>query len=411
MESTIRDILLVKKYDGMVLGGNDFLYTKDMDCHPMAFFLYEYGRTLVECGLDTIYLENHYITEELQTRGLIGSVMYCAYLYKLRVIGIEGKFTPEMYKKYTGIDIEDTYTTVAFSTRKRLERLNLIVKHIVEKTKKGKYLLFCGMSHVNDETDVTQCGGIKTLLGVPGIGCVFTNTTSFTKDKPFRDLGSGYSRPADYLIELDEQTSSKERFYIDTYRWCMIHDYLFLYKTIYHLFTSHQKPISVKSLWNHTSTIYPPKYMLYMNHMIEKDNRLQLPEKELHDVGSYVHSLILSKKSLPSRKQIVSALEGLQVVDLYAMVDQWANWIRKKLGVNELDTTDLNALSDMVFLEYKKLSTERKEDRYIDYLRRKYSKQLERPEHKIYRVLCMMNEIGILSGLSFLKNTKIETIL
>jgi len=71
MEDTIRDILLVKKYDGMVLGGNDFLYTKDMDCHPMAFFLYEYGRTLVECGLDTIYLENHFITEELQTRGLI----------------------------------------------------------------------------------------------------------------------------------------------------------------------------------------------------------------------------------------------------------------------------------------------------------------------------------------------------
>ena len=54
---------LLSKYDGLVMGGNDFLYTKELPSHPCSYFLYQYGDTLVEAGLDTIFLENHYLIE------------------------------------------------------------------------------------------------------------------------------------------------------------------------------------------------------------------------------------------------------------------------------------------------------------------------------------------------------------
>jgi hypothetical protein len=161
--------------DGIIFGGNDFLYTKDLSSHPCSYFLYKYGRVLVQEGLDTIFLENHYIKEPIQSRGLIGHVMYCAYLFNLRVIGLEGKFTSEEYYKYTNKKIEDSWTTVAYTTKKRIDRLNIITKDIVDHHKKGKYLLFCGMSHVNDETYSTDCKGMKHLLNVPGCGLSFSN--------------------------------------------------------------------------------------------------------------------------------------------------------------------------------------------------------------------------------------------
>jgi len=395
MEATFT--LLLSQYDGLVLGGNDFLYTKDMDCHPMAFFVYEYGRLLQSCGVDTIYLENHYITEPIQTRGLIASVMYCAFLYNFRVIGMEGKFTPELYKKYTGHTIEDTWTTVAYSTVRRLNRLNIIAKDIVDYSKKGKYVLFCGMSHVNDETDVTDCAGIKTLLGVPGVGCVFSDRSMITMGKPFEDKDSGYKRQVDYLLELQSSSVSKDRFYITTFIWSMVHDYLFLYKTIYNICKRYAIPMSVKLLWNHTTTIYPPIYLSYIHHMISLDTRLRLPKKELDDVCSYIHSLVQLTKEIPSRKQIVEALKSLTTRDLDAIVYEWLVWLKKLLHKKNLTNHKeaLDTLSDIIFLEYKNLSTDKNEENYITYLTGKYRKQLDRPEHKLYRMLCIMKCLSI----------------
>lgn len=393
MESILID--LFKKNDGIVLGGNDFLYTKELPSHPMAYFLYEYGRLLQSCGVDTIYLENHYINEPLQTRGLIGHVMYCAYLYQFRVIGIEGKFKPEQYKSYTGKTINDTWTTVAFSTKKRIERLNLITNDIVAHTKKGKYLLFCGMSHVNDESQVTTCKGIKTLLNVPGFGCVFADETKLTPNKPFRDETSSYQRPTDYMLELKSESISNDRLFIDATLWCQVHDYLFFYKTLYHLCKHYNKPISVSLLWKDKATIFPPFYRWYMDDMIRRDERLTLPEKELNDLCSYLHHIIHVRKEIASRKQMVEAFSTFTDNDLYDIIDTWVSWMKKMLRVKRLDTIALNAISDIIFLEYKSLSTERTENNYLLYLKNKYSKQLDRPEHKIYTVIRIMKSLSL----------------
>lgn len=393
MEDTIRDVL--NRYDGMVLGGNDFLYTKELQSHPMSYFLYEYGRLLVSCGLDTIYLENHYINEPLQTRGLIGHVMYCAYVYNLRVIGIEGKFTPDMYKEYTNKTITETWTTVAYSTKKRLDRLNIITNDIVKHTKKGKYLLFCGMSHVNDETEVTTCKGIKTFLNVPGVGCIFTSVNAMTPNKPFRDESSLYERPADYLIELHSKSVSNDRLYIDATTWCYVHDILFFYKTVYHMMKHVNKSISIKSLWNVPTTIFPPIYRLYIDDMIKRDNRLALPETELNDVCSYIHYTLYLRKEVANREQITKALSFLTENNLYDIIDTWIEWVKKISKRKTLDKVLLEAVSDIIFLEYKKLSTEREEDRYILYLKNKYMKQLERPENKFYTLIRIMKSLSL----------------
>ena len=393
MEQTIIDVL--QKYDGMVLGGNDFLYTKELQSHPMSYFLYEYGRLLQFCGVDTIYLENHYITEPLQTRGLIGHVMYCAYLYNLRVIGIEGKFSPAMYKHYTNKDIDDTWTTVAYSSKKRLDRLNIITNDIVGHTKKGKYVLFCGMSHVNDEIEVTTCKGIKTFLKVPGVGCIFSKVNAMTPNKPFQDASALYKRPTDYLIELQSKTVSNDRLYIDATTWCYVHDILFFYKTVYHMMKHVNKPISVGIVWKVSSTIYPPVYRLYMDDMIQRDARLRLPEQELNDVCSYIHSVLCGRKEVPSRAQLVTATSSLTENNLYDMIDTWTSWIKKITKRKKLNSVLLEALSDIIFLEYKKLSTDRNEIPYLNYLKNKYVKQLERPEHKLATVIRIMNSLSL----------------
>jgi hypothetical protein len=393
MEDIIPKVL--NRYDGMVLGGNDFLYTTDLQSHPMSYFLYEYGRLLVSLGLDTIYLENHYINEPLQTRGLIGHVMYCAYLYNLRVIGIEGKFTPEQYKFYTGVDITDDWTTVAYATAPRLNRLNIITSHIVPYTRKGKFLLFCGMSHVNDETTVTTCKGIKNFLNVPGVGCMFSTVNAMTPGKPFSDPVSSYERPADYLIELVSKSVSNDRLYIDATTWCYVHDVLFFYKTVYHMMTHVKKPVSVKSLWNVPTTIFPPIYRMYMDDMIKRDPRLSLPDSELNDVCSYIHFTLYLRKEVPSRQQVAQGLRFLTENNLYDIVDSWIEWVKKMTTHKDLDTVLLTALSDIIFLEYKKLSTDRHEDRYILYLKNKYRKQLERPETKFYTVIRIMKSLSL----------------
>jgi hypothetical protein len=70
----------------------------------------------------------------------------------MRVIGIEGKFTNEEYKVHTGRDMKQIHNmdldlkTIAYGTKQRVDRLNLITRDIVKYYKQGKYLLFCGIS-------------------------------------------------------------------------------------------------------------------------------------------------------------------------------------------------------------------------------------------------------------------------
>ncbi len=398
METTIRDIL--SKQDGMVLGGNDFLYTKDLSSHPMSSFLYQYGLILRDCGVDTIFLENHYTKEPIQTRGFIGQVMYSAYCFGMRVIGIEGKFTPEEYKYYTTVEMKEDCTTVAYTSKKRLDRLNIFVSHFVPCQMKGKkdrkYLLFCGMSHVNNEPDVTDCLGIKELLGVPGIGATFVDSESkLVKGKPFRDFGSGYKRDTDYLLELNRDKKLEDRLYIDSSIWCMIHDYLFFYKSYYKFMKHYHLNPSVEKLWNHKTTIYPPRYRKYVKQMIEWEPRLDLPESDLNALLSYIHHLIHIKRDIPSRKQIADAISGITEDDLALIVDKWLEWLKQQNENQTLDKVTLDILSDIIFLEYKKLSDERTEERYVRYLKKKYKKQLERPEHKIYTMCRIMSSINI----------------
>jgi len=385
--------------DGLVLGGNDFLYTKDMSSHPCTYFLYKYGKELVQAGLDTIFLENHYIKEIIQTRGLIGHVMYCAYLYNLRVVGLEGKFTPDEYHAYTAKKIDEPWTTVAYTTKKRVDRLNIITKDIVAHHKKGKYLLFCGMSHVNDEKEVTECKGIKTLLGVPGCGIRFTeegDTHSRVKAREnFCDPTSMYTRPTDYMITLYQNKRVDKRLYIDATIWCTLHDFLFFYSSYYHLLIRHGEKPSVHRLWNHTTSIYPPSYRLYIQDMVRREPRLSIPAQDLDDVCSYTFTYFQLHPTIPSRKEYVDASSFFTESRLDEMVDKMVAWVHEVVHKKKLTRVDLDTCMNLIFLENKKLSLEEDEEKYVAYIKNKFSKQLERPEHKLFMLLRIMNAIGV----------------
>ena len=398
METAIRSIL--KNQQGMVIGGNDFLYTRDLTTHPMSLFLYQFGPVLKECGVDIIFLENHYVKEPIQTRGFIGQVMYSAYLFGMRVIGIEGKFTPEEYKEWTNVTMTDECTTVAFGSKKRLDRLNIFVSHFVpyqlKKNNGHKFLLFCGMSHVNDETDVTDCKGIKNLLGVPGVGAVMNEQeTRMTTNKPFSDFRSDYVRDVDYLIEMKRDKTIDDRLYIDSTIFSMINNYYFFYMSYRKIMIHNMLVPSVELLWKHKTTIYPPRYLEYVKWMIRADKRFVLPSNEINDVLSFLHECIHVKKEIPSRSQIVEAMNGVTPENLHSVVDKWVQWIKKITKQRVLDKVTLDALSDIIFLEYKTLSTERDEDGYVRYLKRKFEKQLERPEHKLYTLFRIMKSVGM----------------
>ena len=407
MDENEPDELVISKWiketlssqDGLVLGGNDFLYTKDMSSHPCTYFLYKWGKELVQAGLDTIFLENHYIKEEIQTRGLIGHVMYCAYLYNLRVVGLEGKFTPEEYYTYTAKKINEPWTTVAYTTKKRVDRLNIITKDIVEHYKKGKYLLFCGMSHVNDEKEVTKCKGIKTLLAVPGCGIRFTvegdTNSRVNANEPFSDPSSNYTRPTDYMITLYQNKRVDKRLYIDATIWCTLHDFLFFYSSYYHLLLRHGETPSVFKLWNHTTSIYPPSYRMYMENMMVREPRLRIPEKDMDDLCSYTFTYFQLHPTIPSRKEYVSASSFFTEPKLDEMVDRMVRWVHDVIHVKTLKRDDLDTCMNLIFLENKNLSLEEEENVYVAYIKNKFSKQLERPEHKLFMLLRIMNTIGI----------------
>lgn len=401
---------VLRDHDGLVLGGNDFLYTKTMSSHPCSYFLYKYGPELVKAGLDTIFLENHYIKELIQTRGLLGHVMYCASLYHLRVVGLEGKFTQDEYYKYTNKKINEPWTTVAYSTKKRVDRLNIVTKDIVDHQKKGKYLLFCGMSHVNDETEVTECKGIKTLLNVPGCGIVFTADgdvhSRVVPNEPFRDVQSSYVRPTDYMIYLYQDKLIDKRLYIDATIWCTVHDFLFFYHAYHTLLLRHGQQASVKRLWNHTTSIFPPFYLTYIHDIVQREPSLRLPEQELTDVCSFVFTYFHAHSNIPSRKEYVDAATFFNEDRLDEMVDRLMQWVHTLVN-GRLNKLDLDQCMNMIFIEYKMLSLEEDESAYVDYIKNKFFKQLERPEHKLFMLLRIMKTVGI----SIKTNNVVERLL
>ena len=122
---------------------------------------------------------------------------------------------------------------------------------------------------------------------------------------------------------------------------------------------------------------------------------MKLEDSEINNVLSYLHEVIHTLREIPSRKKIVEATQGLQESDLDFIVDQWVSWIKVHNKKKELNKEQLDILSDIIFLEYKKLSEERSEKGYIKYLKNKYRKQLERPEHKIYTMNRILKSIGL----------------
>jgi hypothetical protein len=394
IEDGIRHIF--QTYDGMVIGGNDFLYTKELDSHPCSYFLYRYGRLLREIGVDTIFLENHYYTEPIQTRGLIGHVMYAACILGMRVIGIEGKFTKKDYLTYFKKKVNSDRTTVAFSTKKRIDRLNIITKDIVESHKRNKYLLFCGMSHVNDELADTACPGIKTLLQACGMGASFCNKSVLTKGKPFVVDSGTYTRQTDFMLDIQLEKQYDSRLYTNAFTWCLLHDVLFFFKTYRDMCLYTNQPYSVSVLGKQHTSVFPPEFSAHLTWMMKTDPRLYVTEKERDHICSTVHSLIRGyENNIPLRPVIRTALSGITERDLRDWVTIWIEWVK---GITKQETLDpylLDLSSDLIFLEYKKLSTDRDEDRYVKYVKNKYSKQVDRPEHKMMTALQLLKLLGI----------------
>jgi len=202
------------------------------------------------------------------------------------------------------------------------------------------------------------------------------------------------------MIEVYQDKTVDQSLYINALIYCMVHDYLFFYKTVRRI-----KKTSVKELWNHDTFIYPPIYRLYAEDAIRRDDRLSIPvnktdkeeyeSDELDDLCSYLHSLLKDCKQFPSRADVVKAMAPVTDEQLFQVVDIWVAWMKKMTGHNTLKRNELDAISDIIFLEYKKLSLDDEEESYISYIKNKFVKQLERPEHKLFTLFRIMDSLHI----------------
>lgn len=408
-----------KKYDGLVIGGNDFLYTNQLEEHPCSYFVYCYGFLLSSLGVDTIFLENHYITEPIQTKGFIGSIMHCAQIYGFRVIGIELKGSPEHYYAHTGKQVEERMTTVAYDEKNRLIRLNEIATDIVDwksrpdqwessfmsdpevsaqileesgkswipKRRLGKWLLFCGMSHVNEEH---SCKGLKDRLGVPGIGINFGRSLAFTKNKPFRDTSSSYERPTDYLIELTIDPVRSAKFHVNTSIFGLLYSFLFFFNAYQHMMKEFGYEVNVADLWKKNKKhLYQKNYQDMMMYMMEIDPYVF--NKEYDFIGSILSDTLTE---ICSRKMVQSSLSGMTKEDMNELVDRLVLFIEQQTK-SSFTLEHYPFLLDMLFLERKTLPEETDPVQFLSALKKKYHKQLTRPENHIYQLLFIMNSIGL----------------
>ena len=390
---------IFSKYDGMVLGGNDLLYTNTLDEHPFSYFVYKYGRLLAFLGVDTLFIENHYISEPIQTRGFIGYMMYCAYLFNFRIIGIEFKGTTEDYFHHTGKTVSRKVTTIAYDEYNRLLRLNYVSKDMVqwkmnpqnwtenEGRRHGKYLLFCGMSHVNNEK---SCKGIKTLLNVPGAGVMFTERNAMIAKGVFRDVGSSYRRVSDYLIELKSENTIAIRFHIDTTIFCTIYEFFFFYQAYARLMLSAGKKPSVKGLWKKTKY---HAYPMMFNHIAKyvMTNEPIIKSKEAKRLCSVVSTYLCD---ICTRQMIRDCKVGMNEEDMSHLITTLLLFMEKKMG-RSLHPNEYQSFMDLLFLEKKKMPLPDNLKEFLSLLTVKFTKQLNRPEDHLYHLFLIMNSLEL----------------
>jgi hypothetical protein len=361
---------LLEDSDGLVIGGNDFLYTDKMDRHPCVELLYLYGWHLKSLGVDTVFIENHYVNEPIQTRGFIGQLMYCCHRFDLRPIGLEFKGTMRQYEEYTGKEVKGKVTTVAYDEPNRILRLNRVVRDIVRHQAIGKWILFCGMSHVND---AKNCEGIKTLLGVPGLGIQLTKGNFFEKKRDFVD--GSYRRPTDYLIGISPPVKYSARLYVDSMVFTTMHAILYFFKG-YRQITGTQR---LSQLFRKPVTARPIWYDEMARWIMEQDPALSIPDPEL--LCSVVYGLEMCPMDI-----VRSVKTDLTHSDLNAVVDTIVLFVEKDLE---------KGLMDMIFLEKKTLPLQKEKRDFLSAVKKKFQKQLDRPETHLYQLFQIMCLLGL----------------
>jgi hypothetical protein len=387
--------------DGIVCGGNDFLYTDHMTQHPCAYFLYEYGPLLAAQGVDTIFLENHYVSEPIQTRGFIGCVMYCAYRFGFRVVGLEFKGDAEEYERHTGVRPAERVTTVAYDERNRLLRLNTVVSDIVryhmhpsvwtpEKGRRsGKYVLFCGMSHVNNEKG---CRGIAERLGCPGVGVQF-GRTAWTKGGWFEDKASRYRRPTSFLLTMEERKEVSENLIVNGAMYSCLHDHLFFYRAYERLMRAAGKETSPSLLWKSVFHVYPMEYQMMLRHIGRTESALESSERTYEEIAS----IVSDRLRVVGREARRKALAGVTPEKLDRMAESVLLWMRAETGL-AFDEEQRRDLMDMIFLEKKTMDCAQDERGWWSDLCFKFRKQPTRPEHHLFQwleILASLKEAGV----------------
>ena len=376
MDDTIKAGLerLLSDHDGLVIGSNDFLYTDHLERHPCVELIYLYGWYIKSLGVDTIFIENHYINEPIQTRGFIGQLSYCCQLFDLRPIGIEFKGSMRQYEEYTGKEVTAKVTTVAYDEPNRILRLNRVVKDIVAYQAIGKWILFCGMSHVND---VKNCEGIKTLLGVPGLGIQLSDRNSFDKDKDFID--GTYRRRTDYLIRISPEIKYSSRLYADSMVFVIMHDILYFFKG-YRQITGKQR---LSDLFRKPVTARPAWYDAMARWMMETDPSLEIPDPEL--LCSVVYDLEICPRVVAR-----SVMTDLTEKDMNGIVETIVLFVEKDLGPD-----NYQGLLDMVFLERKTLPLGKEKRDFLSSVKKKFQKQTHRAETHLYQLFQIMCLLGL----------------
>lgn len=359
-------------HQGLVMGSNDFFYTHHLIRHPCVEFLYRYGWYLKSLGVDTIFVENHYINEPIQTRGFLGQLMYCCFLFDLRVIGLEFKGSMKEYLAYTGKEVSAKVTTIAYNEAERLLRLNRVVKDIVEHHQRGKWILFCGMSHVGD---TSKCEGIKTLLQVPGWGIQEGKIDSIRAKADFVD--GRYRKPTDCLVQLAHSEKYSERLYIDSMVFAVMYGILYF-------FSGYRKVKQVETvgeLFKQQPTVYPLWYNDMVKWMMRTDPARSVPDPEV--VCTLAFDLT---REVCSRGTLTSIKTGLSESELEGVVDTIILFLEK-------DYRSFRGIMDMVFLEKKTLPLSHEPREVISQIKTKFNKQLHRSENHLYvlfQIMCRL---------------------
>jgi hypothetical protein len=378
MDESIKKGLLkvLSSNKGLVLGSNDFFYTEHLDRHPCVEFVYLYGWYLKSLGVDTIFVENHYIEEPIQTRGFLGQLMYCCFLFDFRVIGLEFKGTMKEYEEYTGKQVTAKATTIGYNESDRLLRLNTITKDIVMHQQRGKWILFCGMSHVND---TKVCKGIRTLLGVPGVG-IQMGSNSFRAGADFVD--GKYRRPTDYLIKFSAPEKYSARLYVDSSVFSAMYALLYFFSG----YRGVKGVERIGELFRKVpTTVYPMWYDDMARWMFRTDPSLEVPDVD--KLGSITFEMTREVCTRQTIKGIKTALTDSHMNEI---VDTIVLFLEEDLEGKYKD------VMKMIFLERKTLPIYDMDTReFLSEVKSKFQKQLHRSENHLYELFQIMSLLGM----------------